>query len=288
MTETMVRTANSARLAAAVAHFFDSSAESYEMWAGGLRPRVAARLVELLKPRSGAIGLDVGCGTGLIAKPVANLVGQTGQVIGIDISPGMLELARRGAPGNVNFQRLNAEPELWLRDASCDVVTFGDSLAYLQDPYRSLSEARRVLRPGGRIGISVHRRSLDTVAQQVFFGVLDEFAGEQPIALRQPRNQRSLLGEAGVLNGMLEDVGFSEVLGTTLVTGGRCRSAAEWLDLMAGAGPRPYALLHSLGLQFRQRILHAVEVEMARLGDEGFHYHLAYTIVAATVLNRDA
>ncbi|MDQ6900149.1 MAG: methyltransferase domain-containing protein [Candidatus Dormibacteraeota bacterium] len=281
------RTVSSPRPGAAAAEFFDSCAESYEGWAAGLRPRVAARLLELVKPEPGAICLDVGCGTGLVAKPLGKLVTPGGHVIGIDISAGMLALARRGAPPNFSCQRLTAEPDLCFRDASFDLVTFGDSLAYLRDPYRSLNEARRVLKPTGRIGVSVHRRSLDTLAQQVFFGVLDEFAGEQPIALRQPRNQRSLLGEAGVLGGMLEDVGFTDMTETTLVTGGRVRTAAQWLHMMAGAGPRPYALLHSLGLRFRQRILQAVESEMRRLGEDAFHYHLAYTIVAATAAATD-
>lgn len=266
-----------------VVHFFDTYASRYEEWAGGLHRRVAARLVELAAPRPAEICLDVGCGTGLVANAVARLVGSKGQVIGLDVSAGMLEMARAEAPPNVLYQKISADPHLWFRDRTFDLVTFGDSLSYLSDPFSSLQEARRVLRPGGRVAVAVHRRSMDTTAQEVFFGMLDELVQVHPFDLPRPRDQRSLVGEPQVLTELMLEAGFARPTTTMMVTGARMPDAAAWLELMAGAGPRPYALLTSLGPATRQRLLETLQREMERLGEEAFHYHVAFTFaVAAT------
>jgi ubiquinone/menaquinone biosynthesis C-methylase UbiE len=145
-----------------IVHFFDVIAPEYEDWAGGLHRRVAERLVEVAAPRPGEQCLDVGCGTGLVGNAIGHLVADGGQVLGLDVSAGMLDVARRQAPPNALFQRISADPELWFREGSFDLVTFGDSISYLGNPVAALGEARRVLRGGGRAALSVRRRSLAT------------------------------------------------------------------------------------------------------------------------------
>src|SRR5207245_2504342 len=85
--------------------FFDAIASEYEDWAGGLHRRVAERLVEVAAPRPGEHCLDVGCGTGLVANAIAGLVGAGGQVLGLDVSTGMLDIAQRRAAANTLFRR---------------------------------------------------------------------------------------------------------------------------------------------------------------------------------------
>ena len=108
--------------------------------------RRAARLTRL---RPGQTALDLCTGTGKIAHELVSLVRPGGRVIGIDFSPGMLELARRLEP-DVEFRQGDVS-RLSEGDASVDAVTIGFGLRNLVNRDAALREMRRVLRPGGRL-----------------------------------------------------------------------------------------------------------------------------------------
>ncbi|HYW27832.1 MAG TPA: methyltransferase domain-containing protein [Terriglobales bacterium] len=270
-----------ARAAELTAHFFDVFASGYDDWFNGLHRRVAARLVELATPRPGESCLDVGCGTGLVTHGLAQAVGRDGQVVGVDVSEGMLSVARARALPNTTFHRAAAEPHLPFRDATFDLVALCDSLAYLGDPAHSLEEARRVLRSAGRIVVALRRRSLDTAAQEVFFRLLDRVSEEHPIVVPQQRDSRGLLGEPPVISEVLSQAGFRAPWTTSLVTGDRSGSAAAWLDFMAWMGPRPYTLISTLVPGQRRRLEAQLDRQMRALGDDGFRHHHGYTLAGA-------
>ena len=262
-------------------HFFDTFAPDYERWCHGLHRRVAERLADLAMPRDGEACLDVGCGTGLVTNAIAERVAPSGQVIGLDVSEGMLSMARTQAAPNASYQNITADHQLWFRDGSFDLVTYCDALAYMTDPFKSLEEARRVLRAGGRIALALRWRSLDTVAQEVFFRMLDRLTEEHPVIIPQQRDSRGLLGEPQVIRQVLVDAGFRQPWTSALVTGDRLHTAADWLDFMAWTGPRSYALLSTLVPRQRQRLEREVEAEMRRLGEDAFRHHQAYTFAGA-------
>jgi SAM-dependent methyltransferase len=92
---------------------------------------------------------DLGCGTGQLARLLAPFAGQ---VVGVDRSAEMLELARERLAGASNVELREGELEaLPLDDASLDVAILSLVLHYTADPCRVLAEARRVLRPAGRL-----------------------------------------------------------------------------------------------------------------------------------------
>jgi ubiquinone/menaquinone biosynthesis C-methylase UbiE len=105
--------------------------------------------------RTGMRLLDVGSGPGSITLDLAEIV-TPGEVIGIDIEPSQVERARAAATArgaaNVQFQVANAYA-LPFPDASFDAVFAYAVLMHLQDPLEVLREFRRVLRPGGLVGI---------------------------------------------------------------------------------------------------------------------------------------
>jgi len=107
--------------------------------------------------REGEVVLDLGSGGGIDVLLSARRVGPTGFAYGIDMTDEMLELARRNAAeagaANVEFRkgRIEAIP---LDDASVDVVISNCVINLSTDKAAVLAEIARVLRPGGRMGVS--------------------------------------------------------------------------------------------------------------------------------------
>ncbi|GIV97079.1 MAG: hypothetical protein KatS3mg057_1736 [Herpetosiphonaceae bacterium] len=110
--------------------------------------------VGTLKP--GEHGIDIGCGAGLDSLIAARMVSPGGKVIGIDMTPAMLEKARRSAAEagimNAEFREGYAEA-LPVLDGWADVVISNGVLNLMPDKLAVLHEMARVLKPGGRLQI---------------------------------------------------------------------------------------------------------------------------------------
>src|SRR5215510_5986331 len=135
--------------------------EQLEPWYEHLYARLHAILREVLAAAPGAgrpRALDAGCGSGFQSRVLQELGYETH---GVDISPGLLELARDRLPG-ARFSLGDVEALLY-PDASFDaVVCCGSTLSFVAAPARALREIGRVLRPGGRWLLECeHKWSLD-------------------------------------------------------------------------------------------------------------------------------
>lgn len=92
---------------------------------------------------------DLGCGTGQLAQALAPFAGE---VVAVDRSPEMLELARTRLEGHANVEVRHGELEnLPLESSTLDVAILSLVLHYVVDPRRVLAEVARVLSPGGRV-----------------------------------------------------------------------------------------------------------------------------------------
>jgi ubiquinone/menaquinone biosynthesis C-methylase UbiE len=139
---------------------YDGVAEAFDRHSQRLSGKAAERLAGLVHVGPRDRVLDVGTGTGLLPFSLARANEPPASILGIDISAGMIETARRrlrdelrGDP-RLRFERMDAE-QLELPDASFDVVLSGFALTHVPRPELAMREIFRVLAPGGRIGVAL-------------------------------------------------------------------------------------------------------------------------------------
>lgn len=144
---------------------FSRAASTYDRIGPRFFAHFGRRLVEREHIAPGATVLDVAAGRGAVLFPAAQQVGPRGRVIGIDLSA---EMVRETAAEIQDAGRSNAEmllmdaEELRFADASFDWVLCGFSLWFLPRPHLALAEFFRVLKPGGRVGITTWAKDCPT------------------------------------------------------------------------------------------------------------------------------
>lgn len=163
----------------------------------------ANRVLEAAEPVPGDRVLDVACGTGVLARAAADRVGPEGEVVGLDMNPGMLAVAEDLAP-DLKWRQGTAE-EIPFRDQSFDVVTCQLSLMLFEDEQAAIAEMRRVLKSDGRLVLTV----FDSVDQipvyermiDIYDAVSDEDVAEflrAPFSLSDTDDLRTLFSACGV------------------------------------------------------------------------------------------
>lgn len=157
-------------------------------------------LLRVLDPSPGEQVLDLGCGTGRMGE----LVAQTGATVAaaVDLAPEMVARARRRLESRGIAVGVMDAQALTFADAGFDAVVAGFSLMFCPDPLAALREARRVLRPGGRLAMSVW--GLPDECDTVRVGRVTASFGEGALpdtptgqSLGDSAHLRKLLGEAG-------------------------------------------------------------------------------------------
>ena len=137
------------------------------------------RLVERLGLEEGQRVLDVGCGTGRLARWIAERVGPSGSVVGIDPLPDRVGLARAHA-GDISFEVGRAEDLTAFADGSFDAVCMSAVFHWVADKPKALAEARRVLRHGGKLGVTTLPREL--MGMTTVTAVCGQLLGRSPYA----------------------------------------------------------------------------------------------------------
>jgi SAM-dependent methyltransferase len=155
--------------------------------------------------------LDVACGTGLVARIAAQRVGRGGRVIGVDLNPGMIAVARSLPPPPTGapiewFER--SALDLRLPDASFDVVLCQQGLQFFPDKLVALREMRRVLVHHGRLALSVwtgigpyHAAVGEALARVIDNAAASKFCSSREVPAKDE------------LQRLATDAGFSEVNG---------------------------------------------------------------------------
>lgn len=170
-----------------------------------------AAVVDWVDATPGMRILDVACGPGTLSYLLAGRVSPDGEVIGIDLAAGMIELARQAAPSGlpVRFEVMDME-DLRFPDADFDAAVCGHGFQFVPDLLRALAETRRVLNPGSRLAASV---PVDPHAISDAQAILERTVGGDlppPPRARDQFTTRRTVEDEGAFAAVARQAGFRE------------------------------------------------------------------------------
>ena len=166
-------------------------------------------LLEYAEPRRGERVLDLACATGIVARRAAPMVGDEGRVVGVDISPEMLEVARRmsGSEGVEVEWREGDAARLDLPDGAFDLVMCQQGLQFFSDPSRALGEAARVLAGCGRLVLNVWQPLERHPVYEALFASEARHLGAELEKVSRP----FMFGDSRRLDALLREAGFERI-----------------------------------------------------------------------------
>jgi SAM-dependent methyltransferase len=175
---------------------------------------------------SGDRVLDVACGTGATTRVAAEIAGGGGAVTGLDRNPGMLAVARANGPG-IDWAEGLAE-DLPFPDGAFERVLCQFGLMFFDDRKAALQQMARVLKPGGRMAVSVWDRVETSPGYARMVALIDRLFGPEPAnALRAP----FVLGDTGELGALAAEAGLTSAKIETQTGTARFDSIREWVRM---------------------------------------------------------
>lgn len=171
---------------------------------------LARMFLQRIALRPGQRVLDVACGTGVVTRLAAPILGPAGVIVGVDLNLQMLKVAREHAPTNgaqVEWRQGDAAA-LPGSDADFDVVLCQQGLQFFPDKAGALRDMHRVLRPGGLVGICVWRTIEHSPCHLAIAEALRRLVGAE---VAQRFQAPFSFGDPDVLNAAMVAAGFRDV-----------------------------------------------------------------------------
>jgi ubiquinone/menaquinone biosynthesis C-methylase UbiE len=163
----------------------------------------AEHLIEITGVAAGERVLDVACGTGIVARLAKERVGVHGAVVGVDVSPPMIAVARAAAPA-VDYREGNAMA-LPLHDGEqFNVVVCHQGLQFFPDRSAAVREMHRSLKPGGRLGVGTWRPDEEMPILLELRRIAERHLG--PVD-----DRRHSFGDANAVMALLREAGYRNV-----------------------------------------------------------------------------
>ncbi len=171
----------------------------------------AADLVALAAPQPGESVLDVACGSGVVARLVAQRVDPSGKVVGLDFSAGRLAVARSlpPVPGPVIEWREGDALALPFAAGTFALVCCQQGLQFFPDRLKALTEMNRVLTPGGRLALNVWRSIQYNPGAAAMAEALERYVSPEAATFRR---SPFACGDGGELQRLVVAAGFRDVI----------------------------------------------------------------------------
>jgi ubiquinone/menaquinone biosynthesis C-methylase UbiE len=178
----------------------------------------ARHLTGLAQLQRGAHVLDVACGTGIVGRFAKEAVGDSGRVVGVDLNPGMLAVAKSTAEAkNLDIEWVESDAaSIPLTDPEFDVAFCQQGLQFFPDKVGALKEIHRLLKPSGKCIICVAREKellpnvkapFDAVARHISPEAAQAFAAVCSLSSREELQR--LFDEAGFDDVAIESVSLT-------------------------------------------------------------------------------
>ena len=165
------------------------------------------RVLELVDVQPGMRVLDLACGPATLTRRLAEQVSPGGEVIGIDLAPGMIEVARAAGIPNARFEVMDIE-RLTFGDGYFDAAVCGHGLQFAPDLAAALGEARRVLRRDARFAASVPVDATNESVWGLLETVIDRWLPPAAQAIDQ-KPTRAIVAERDRFGQAALDAGFA-------------------------------------------------------------------------------
>ena len=224
----------------------------------------AADLLDRLRVEPQELVLDIACGTGAVIRRLAT-VAHGARLVGTDLNAAMLKIAR-----SINTER----PIEWVEGSaldlpfsakSFDVVLCQLGLQFFPDRPLALREMVRVLRPGGRVGLSVYSAIERTPAAYAFVQALDRRLG--PNSSRTKRAEH-VFPDPDEVKSLMEGAGFSDVNVATVTKQINFPSMLDYVRFQLVATPMAN-LLKSAEAPERDAVIASIAADAASRLDDG-------------------
>jgi len=234
-------------------------AESYERFmVPSLFAPWSSYLIQRANPQLGERVLDVACGTGIVARSVVPRVGSQGTVIGLDVSPDMIAMARTTAERDhlaIEWHTSPAE-HLPFPDEYFDLILCQFGLMFFADRHAALTEMYRVLKTGGRVVLSVWQ-GLD---RHPFYRAIHDVT-QRHLGVSSVQAIFSL-GDSDEVRKLLIDAGFQHIESEPRSVTARFSNPEEFLAWELDVEPAETPALQVLDVAAQQIILTVVRQEM--------------------------